>query len=184
MAKARRSEPPKLIHSVRGDLDWIVMKCLEKDRARRCDTATGLARDVERHLHDQPVVARPLSRLYEFQKTLRRHWVGFAAVSAVITVLALGVLVSTVEALRVRRAEREQVHLRESEAAQRKRAETDERLGQRRLYAAKMNLAQAAWEENHVGRVRQLLEDTASYPERGFEWYYWQRQTHLELRNS
>jgi len=66
VAKARRSEPPKLIHSVRGDLDWIVMKCLAKDRARRYDTANGLARDVERHLHNEPVVARPPSRLYEF----------------------------------------------------------------------------------------------------------------------
>ena len=45
-----------------------------------------------------------------------------------------------------------------------------------------MNLAQAAWEQNNVGRVRQLLEDTANYPNRGFEWSYWQRQTHLEFR--
>ena len=134
-------------------------------------------------------MARPPSRLYEFQKTVQRHWVGFAAGLAILVTLACGVVVSALEAVRARRAEREQTDLRvkaqaaqAAEAAQRDRAEAGERLGQRRLYAAKMNLAQAAWEENHVGRVRQLLEETASYPERGFEWFYWQRQTHLELK--
>ena len=67
---------------MRGDLDWIVMKCLEKDRARRYETANGLAADLNRHLNDEPVVARPPSRLYEFQKTVRRHKVGFAATAA------------------------------------------------------------------------------------------------------
>ena len=105
VARARRSEPPKLVHSVRGDLDWIVMKCLEKDRARRYETANGLARDIERHLHHEPVVARPPSRLYELQKTVRRHWVGFAVVGAVLAGLAIGMVVSALEAARARRAE-------------------------------------------------------------------------------
>src|SRR5262249_20916167 len=58
-----RTQPPdatkERIHQLRGDLDWIVMKCLEKDRARRYETANGLARDIERHLHHEPVVASP-----------------------------------------------------------------------------------------------------------------------------
>jgi len=87
------------------DLDWIVMKCLEKDRARRYETANGLARDIERCLHNEPVVARPPSRLYEFQKTVRRHWVSFAAVTAVLSALAIGMVVSALEAARARRAE-------------------------------------------------------------------------------
>jgi hypothetical protein len=65
---------------------------------------------------------------------------------------------------------------------QSRRAEAGERYAQRLLYAANMNLAQQAWEQNNVGRVRQLLGGTAADPERGFEWYYWQRRTHLELR--
>jgi serine/threonine protein kinase/Flp pilus assembly protein TadD len=93
-ARCRGTEPPKLIGQVRGDLDWIVMKCLEKDRARRYETANGLARDLERHLNNEPIVARPPSRLYEFQKTMRRHWVGFAAVAAVLAALSIGVVVS------------------------------------------------------------------------------------------
>jgi eukaryotic-like serine/threonine-protein kinase len=87
------------------DLDWIVMKCLEKDRARRYETANGLARDIERCLQNEPVVARPPSRLYEFQKTVRRHWVSFAAVTAVLSAFAIGMVVSALEAARARRAE-------------------------------------------------------------------------------
>ena len=78
-ARHRHTDAPKLISVVRGDLDWIVMNCLEKDRARRYETANGLAADVTRHLRNEPVLARPPSKLYEFQKTVRRHRVGFAA---------------------------------------------------------------------------------------------------------
>ncbi len=88
-------EPPKLISLVRGDLDWIVLKCLEKDRARRYQTANALVVDIQRHLSNEPVTARPRSRLYEFQKTVRRHKVGFAAAIAVILTLFLGLATVT-----------------------------------------------------------------------------------------
>jgi serine/threonine protein kinase/WD40 repeat protein len=106
-AQRRQIEPLKLIHLVRGDLDWIVMKCLDKDRTRRYDTANGLAMDVQRYLADEPVVARPPSKLYEFQKTVRRHKFGFAAGAAIITVLAIGVVVSTWQAVHIARAHRD-----------------------------------------------------------------------------
>ncbi|MCW5555259.1 MAG: serine/threonine protein kinase [Verrucomicrobiae bacterium] len=93
-----------LIHALRGDLDWIVMKALEKDRTRRYETANGLAMDIQRHLHNEPVTARPPSRLYEFQKTVRRHKFGFAAAAGLILVLTLGVLASSWQALRATRA--------------------------------------------------------------------------------
>jgi len=72
-AKRRGTELPKLIHLVRGDLDWIVMKCLEKDRTRRYETANGLALDLERHLKHEPVVARPPSTAYRVRKFVRRN---------------------------------------------------------------------------------------------------------------
>src|SRR5437762_11933247 len=109
-ASFRQTEPPKLVHLVRGDLDWIVMKALEKDRARRYETANALAMDLQRHLNNEPVLARPPSRLYEFQKTVRRHKVGFAAVAALMIVLAAGVLVSSLAAVRARRAELQTRH--------------------------------------------------------------------------
>jgi eukaryotic-like serine/threonine-protein kinase len=86
---------PRNTHTaIDKDLDWIVMKCLEKDRARRYDTANGLASDIQRHLNCEPVVARPPSRLYEFQKTVRRHKFGFAAAAAVTAALMIGLAVS------------------------------------------------------------------------------------------
>ncbi len=99
--------------AVRGDLDWIVMKCLEKDRTRRYETANGLAMDVRRHLENEPVVARPPSRLYRLQKVMRRHRLAFGAVGVIALVLVAAVIVSTQLALRARRAEREQSRLRD-----------------------------------------------------------------------
>jgi serine/threonine protein kinase len=90
-AKRRHTDPPRLIHLVRGDLDWIVMKCLEKDRARRYETANGLAVEIGRFLNNEPVVARPPSKLYRFQKMARRNKHLFAAAAAGGLALALGV---------------------------------------------------------------------------------------------
>src|SRR5213075_1061357 len=75
-AKRRSTQAPKLIHQLKGDLDWIVMKCLEKDRTRRYDTANGLAVDLLRHLNNEPVFARPPSAAYRIQKAVRRHKLG------------------------------------------------------------------------------------------------------------
>src|SRR5208282_5602073 len=89
-ATHRNVEPPRLIHLVRGDLDWIVMKALEKDRTRRYDTANGLAADIQRHLGNEPIAARPPTRLYRFQKLVRRNKLAFAAVGAVVAALIIG----------------------------------------------------------------------------------------------
>jgi serine/threonine protein kinase/Flp pilus assembly protein TadD len=99
-------EPPKLINLVRGDLDWIVLKCLEKDRARRYETANALLTDIQRHLGNEPVAARPRSRLYEFQKTVRRHKVGFAATAAVILTLFFALGIATWSLVKERQARR------------------------------------------------------------------------------
>src|ERR1019366_258221 len=84
VAKRQRTEPPRLIHGVRGDLDWIVMKCLEKDRTRRYDSPNGLARDLERYLNHEPVTAAAPSALYRMRKFIRRHRFGLAAAAAMV----------------------------------------------------------------------------------------------------
>ncbi|MSU63797.1 MAG: serine/threonine protein kinase [Pedosphaera sp.] len=91
-AKHRQSDAPKLINLLRGDLDWIVMKALEKDRARRYETANGFAADIQRHLNNEPVVARPPSATYRFQKMIRRNRsvALTTAVVALTLILALG----------------------------------------------------------------------------------------------
>src|SRR5437899_593520 len=93
-AKRRGLEAPKLVNVLRGDLDWIAMKCLEKDRARRYETANGLASDIQRHLNNEPVVACPPSNLYRFQKLVRRNKLAFAAGAAVAAALVIGLAVA------------------------------------------------------------------------------------------
>src|SRR5260221_2178665 len=73
LAANRGTEPAKLTRLVRGELDWIVMKALEKDRNRRYETANGFAADVQRYLADEPVTACPPSATYRFRKFVRRH---------------------------------------------------------------------------------------------------------------
>jgi len=94
-AAHRRTDAPKLIHLVRGDLDWIVMKSLEKDRTRRYETANGLALDLERHLGNETILARPTSQFYRFQKLVRRNKLAFGAAGAVVAALIVGMAVST-----------------------------------------------------------------------------------------
>ena len=101
---ARRMRRNSFI-SLRGDLDWIVMKALEKDRARRYETANGLAADIQRHLANEPVVARPPSSLYLLQKAVRRHKTAFftGGLVMVMSVLALvSLLTSNVRITRER----------------------------------------------------------------------------------
>src|SRR5579859_1105684 len=112
-AKCRSLDAPKLIHLLRGDLDWIVMKCLEKDRTRRYETANGLAADLKRHLAHEPVTARPPSRAYRFQKAIRRNRLAFSAAAIVIAALVAGIGVSTWEMIRATQAERQQNQLRQ-----------------------------------------------------------------------
>lgn len=106
LAAARSSDPARLGRELRGELDWIVMKALEKDRARRYDSASALARDVERHLQHEPVEACPPTRRYRLGKFLRRHRVEAGAAAAGLVLLVAAVAVSTWQAVRATRAER------------------------------------------------------------------------------
>jgi hypothetical protein len=107
IAKTRKVEAPGLIHLVRGDLDWIVMRCLEKDRQRRYETANGLAMDAQRYLADEPVTACPPSQLYRFRKAVRRNKLVVAAACAVAASLIIGLGASTWFLLRERQARQE-----------------------------------------------------------------------------
>jgi len=86
------------------DLDWIVMKCLEKDRNRRYETAHDLAADIRRHLDSEPVLARPPSAAYRIQKAIRRNKLAFAAAAAILVTLLSGIGVSVWQAVRATQA--------------------------------------------------------------------------------
>jgi eukaryotic-like serine/threonine-protein kinase len=105
----RGTEPKKLTGLLRNELDWIVMKALEKDRTRRYDTANGFAADIRRFLANEPVVARPPSRAYKLQKSWQRNKLAFVAVAAVVASLLFGIGVSLWQANRAEQEARRAV---------------------------------------------------------------------------
>jgi WD40 repeat protein len=105
IAATRKTEPAKLTKLMRGELDWIVMKCLEKERSRRYETANALARDLERYLHDELVEAQPPSAGYRLRKFARKHRTGLAMAASIMLLLLGGAAVSTWQAVRARQAE-------------------------------------------------------------------------------
>ncbi|MBE7502365.1 MAG: serine/threonine protein kinase [Verrucomicrobiales bacterium] len=188
-AQRRSLDALKLISLLQRDLDWIVMKCLEKDRTRRYETASGLAADIQRHLGHEPVVARPPSTAYRLEKFVRRNKLMVTAAGLVSAALVLGIAGSAWQAWRASVAEAEAqaerkeaqaerqaaLKARDRETAQRQRAEAGEAAARRALYAADVNLAHQAWTESNLGRLRRLLAN--SRPERGGEdprgWWEW-----------
>ena len=123
-AKRRSADTSKLLHQLKGDLDWIVMKCLEKDRQRRYDTANGLAADLKRHLDNEPVTARPPSQLYRLQKMVRRNKAATVGVASVALALVLGLGLATAALVRERAAREREHAAQQRERAQSVRADT------------------------------------------------------------
>ena len=145
LAQRHRAEPGRLVSLLRGDLDWIVLKALEKDPARRYESASGLAADVQRYLRHEPVEARPPGALYGFQKLVRRNRTAFAVAAGVAALLVAASIVSLRLAFRAWAAEGQQRELRIiAEAAKR---EAENRAEENRL-----RLVQA-----HVARGNQLI---------------------------
>ncbi len=105
-ARRRQTEPKALRRELRGDLDWIVMRALEKDRSRRYGSPAAIAEDISRYLRHEPVLARAPSAAYRARKFLRRHRVGVAAATVMVAGLVAGTVGSTVGLVRARRAER------------------------------------------------------------------------------
>lgn len=100
VAANRQIEPAKLSRLVRGEVDWIVMKALEKDRNRRYETANGLAQDIRRYLNDEAIIARPTSTLYRLQKVIHRNRAAAGLIGTIAMVLLLGSTISTWFAIR------------------------------------------------------------------------------------
>jgi serine/threonine protein kinase/tetratricopeptide (TPR) repeat protein len=127
IAASRDIEPEHLKRALRGDLDWIVMKALEKDRTRRYETANGFAADVMRHLAHEPVLAAPPSRTYRMRKFVRKHRGAVIAASMVLLSLLVGVAGTTSGMIRAERRRKE------AEAA--RLAEARAREGEKQQYA-------------------------------------------------
>jgi WD40 repeat protein/serine/threonine protein kinase len=202
----RRSDPKQLGQLMRGELDWIVMKALEKDRTRRYETANALARDVERYLADEPVEACPPTTGYKLRKLARKHQKLLTTAAAFVTLLVMGVVASGWQAVRATQAEavananavraqaKEQEATQQRDEAQQKRDEIralNEKLQATQarlrsiLYTAHVNLAKHAWDEGAISRVLELLEEQRPKPGepdlRRFEWHYLHRLYYSDL---
>jgi len=200
-AKRRSADTSKLLHQLKGDLDWIVMKCLEKDRSRRYETANGLAADLKRHLNNEPVLARPPSAAYRFQKAFRRNKLVFAAGTAVAISLVVGLCLAALGWRQTSTERDKALQARAGEEAQRKAAQASEQkaveAGKRALtgeqearsaaaavrrtaYVADMALVQQAAAEGNLARARGLLDryrpKAGEDDIRGFEWRYLRAQ--------
>jgi serine/threonine protein kinase/tetratricopeptide (TPR) repeat protein len=125
IAERRRTEPSALAKLLRGELDWIVMKCLEKDRARRYETANGLARDLERYLHDEPVEACPPSTGYRLKKFARKYRTPLRIAGVFVVLLVVAAGVSVWQAVRATVAERTALRERDRAAEEKARAEAN-----------------------------------------------------------
>jgi serine/threonine protein kinase/Tfp pilus assembly protein PilF len=130
VAAHRNLEPRKLLQLIHGELDWIVMKALDKDRDRRYETASELATDVQRYLTDRPVEAGPPSRIYTLRKMVRRHRMAFITTAAVSAALAAATTISVVQAVRATRA---------TKLAQDNAARADREADNARIEAAKQS---------------------------------------------
>ena len=200
IAANRGLEPKKLSGVVHGELDWIVMKALEKDRGRRYDTANGFAKDIERYLNDDAVHACPPSAAYRFRKFARRNKAAFAAGVAAVVILLAGLVGLSISNVLIAREKNEKELARQGAEASATKAlkqealakanahaaTTQESLARRRFYAAQMNLAMAAWEDGESTRTLELLEGQRPAPHeedlRAFEWYHLWQQCHRGLR--
>jgi len=173
----RHVEPLNLQSLLRGDLDWIVMKALEKDRRRRYETANGLAMDVGRYLNNEPVIARPPSRVYRFKKLVRRNRVVFAAVGAVTVALVIG-LGALAESFLVERAARQRAVAAEqraelaraNEALLRRQAEAREKMTQAALLVNQGKLKEADQLADQLVFDKPTLESAAVLRSLG-EWH-------------
>ncbi|MBN2313391.1 MAG: protein kinase [Sedimentisphaerales bacterium] len=199
LAEHRRTDVRTLGHRLHGELDWITLKAMDKDRTRRYQTAHAFAEDIQRYLDQEPVLAGPPSTLYKVQKFVKRNRTLFISTAAIVAILILATVISLwqmvcanraaererkisndLEIQRDRAVQAEKVAKRESE-----RARIQELAARRMAYASEMNLAAQALSARNLGRARELLnrhrpstsdagfQDTVDL--RGWEWrYLWQ----------
>jgi WD40 repeat protein/serine/threonine protein kinase/Flp pilus assembly protein TadD len=176
------------------ELDWITMKCLEKDRNRRYQTANSLAGDIERYLHDEPVLACPPSAWYRFSKFTRRYKGTLTAVTLVLVTLVVGSVISIGQAIRATRAQGladlrlagEMAARRDADNALAAETRAKDHLSrtlkseQQSLYFRRIARADLEWWNNNVGRADQILDECpAEY--RHWEWRCLKRLCHSDL---
>ena len=194
VARQRQTDSRRLATLLNGDLDWIVMKAMEKDRMRRYETANGFAQDIGRFLRDEPVSAAAPSATYRLRKFACRNKSALAVAAAMALILVGATVASTWAAIRANRAEQivkkrvlEVAAERDAKDAARRQVVTEQELTRRNLYVVDTYVAQHALEDGNFGLARRSLEAHrprgAGTDLRGFEWrYLWKSSRGDQLR--
>lgn len=177
----RKVATGRLISELQGDLDWIAMRCLDKDRARRFGSASELGRDLELYLKGAPITARPPSWRYRSRKFVDRNRVAVASASLLLATLIAAAVVSFVFGVRANKAEEMESNLRIEAERDRELALNSAEQARLHQYVANINLAQQALQDGHVSKALLLLEPWASVKPgetdlRGFEWRFLMEQ--------
>jgi WD40 repeat protein len=162
IAVSRSTSLTTLARRLHKELEWIPLMAMRKEPDRRYKTVSELADDVRNYLHGTPLIAGPESRVYRLKKLIQRHLAVATGIAAVVTVLLVGIVVSTIFAIEAHE--------------QKKLAETRELSSQRNLYFARIGLVQQVWESGNVAKMLNLLNslrpEHAQKDLRHFEWYY------------
>lgn len=209
LAASRSTSTDQLIKTVRGELDWLVMKALEKDRARRYETPNQLSDDIARYLEGQPILAAPPSRAYRMKKFIRKHRAPVLAAAAVLTLMTAGILGTSWGLVREKAAKEEATKQAKIAEQERTRAEAEKaeaqkqktEADQQRLTAETAKTTaererEAAELESYIGNLAaaQAALTAHDYPGararlavcpeklRGWEWYFMSRQADAVIR--
>jgi WD40 repeat protein/serine/threonine protein kinase len=170
----RKNDVQQLRRIVRGELDWIVMKALEKERARRYETASAFASDVERYLRDEPVEACPPSAWYRFRKFARRRKAALGVLSGIALLVLAGAVILAISNVRVSSALHKVTDAKaELETALDRERVTLER-ERRNSYSQRIALANREWSANNLSRMEELLDECPA-DLCGWEWHYLKR---------
>ena len=184
LARQRQIDGAKLVGQIRGDLDWIVMKALEKDRSRRYETADNFAQDLQRHLDCEPVQARPPTTGYRFRRFARRNKFAFAAGTGIAAALVAGLAVSTWMFYKEKHARERAVAAEAAQSSERLKAET-EASKSRQVAQFLKNMLDGVGPSVALGRdtvmLREILDKTAGRVGHDLEG---QPEVEAELRST
>ena len=181
LAGLRRTDIRSLERRLHGELDWITLKAMDKDRTQRYQTAYALAEDIQRYLNQEPVLAGPPSTAYKLRKFVMRNRGLFVSTTAIAVVVVLAAVISITLAIMATKAQRIAENAIQSETEQRQYAESQELIAKQRAYSSDINLAAQALSVNDLGRARELLNHhrptTSNVTDlRGWEWrFLWQQ---------
>ncbi len=192
ISRNRSLDPRSFNQSMKGDLDWIVMKALEKDRNRRYESASAMAADLRRHLADEPIEAGAPGAIVHLTKFVRRHRTMVGTLAAIFVVTLVGAVVSTLSYLRAEELRKQaeaagtQLALQLSETEEARNAEAKAReTAKSLLYVSDMNLAMQAWRNGDTRQAVSALETHRPEPGqvdlRGFEWRHLWQLSHGEI---